>query len=341
MDIKRTVKSHIDNALKFIRLHRVIAAVTVAVMVMTMLMSFVIIRRNDVEIYVDGIKVANFTTLKSEVSEWLEQSGITVSESDIMTVEDSTVRITRAFYVTVEADGGNITVKTLPADVKEILDTVGVTVSETDILSHPLDTVIKDDAKITVTRVTTDTVTEYETVKYTTKKVKTDDLYVGETKVETEGENGKIEYVYSVTYTDGEETERTLVSKTVVKEAVEKTVLVGTKVKSSFKKTSSTPKTYKKVIAMSASAYTYGNDGGNVTATGIATCRGIVAVDPRVIPLGTKLYIESEDGKYIYGTAVASDTGGAIKGNRIDLFVESERECRAFGRRTVNVYILD
>ena len=69
--------------------------------------------------------------------------------------------------------------------------------------------------------------------------------------------------------------------------------------------------------------------------------RGVVAVDPRVIPLGTRLYIETADGSYIYGNAVAGDTGGAIKGNKIDLFMNSYSECMQFGRRTVNVYILD
>ena len=92
---------------------------------------------------------------------------------------------------------------------------------------------------------------------------------------------------------------------------------------------------------MRASAYTYGEDGGNVTATGIRPYKGIVAVDPRVIPLGTKLYIETADGSYVYGTAVAADTGSAIKGNKIDLFLESESACNRFGRRTVNVYVLN
>lgn len=91
---------------------------------------------------------------------------------------------------------------------------------------------------------------------------------------------------------------------------------------------------------MKATAYTYGDDGGNKTATGIRPYRGVVAVDPNVIPLGTKLYIETSDGRYVYGNAVAADTGGAIKGNRIDIFLESEQECISFGRRTVNVYIV-
>ena len=68
---------------------------------------------------------------------------------------------------------------------------------------------------------------------------------------------------------------------------------------------------------------------------------GVVGVDPGVIPLGTRVYVETADGQYIYGTAVAADTGGAIKGNKIDICVDTSSEAYAFGRRTVNVYILD
>ena len=68
---------------------------------------------------------------------------------------------------------------------------------------------------------------------------------------------------------------------------------------------------------------------------------GVVAVDPRVIPLGSRLYIEAENGTWIYGTAVAADTGGAIKGNKIDLYVESYSDAINFGRRKAKVYILE
>ena len=81
---------------------------------------------------------------------------------------------------------------------------------------------------------------------------------------------------------------------------------------------------------MEATAYS----GGGTTASGMAAAVGRVAVDPRVIPLGTRLYIEG------YGYAVAADTGGAIKGNRIDLFFETYDEAISFGRRKVTVYVL-
>ena len=67
---------------------------------------------------------------------------------------------------------------------------------------------------------------------------------------------------------------------------------------------------------------------------------GCVAVDPRVIPLGTKLYIETPDGSFVYGHSIAADTGGAIKGNRVDLFFPTHSQALQFGRRNVNVYIL-
>ncbi len=339
--VKSNIKMVIDRIVKLIKFHKAVAAVTAGVMVMTMLMSVVVVKSNDVEIYVDGELVSTFTTFKTDSADWIELGGINVAASDKVTVDNCTVHIERSFFVTVEADGGSTTVKTLSCTVAEAFEKIGIEVSDSDVLSHSLETVLTADTKISVTRVTTDTVTESKIVKHTTKKIKSSDLYEGQTKVKTEGVDGEVEYVYSVTYTDGVETSRELISETTITKTVEEVILVGTKVKSSFKKTSSTPTSYKKVIAMNATAYTYGEDGGNVTVLGEATRRGIVAVDPSVIPLGTKLYIESADGKYIYGEAVAGDIGGAIKGNRIDIFVESAKECYNFGRRVVNVYILD
>ena len=100
--------------------------------------------------------------------------------------------------------------------------------------------------------------------------------------------------------------------------------------------TNSGEMTYAACIPMEARAYlpTDGN-GAGITATGAVAQRGIVAVDPDVIPLGTRVYIPG------YGTAVAADTGGAIRGNKIDLCMESYGEAINFGRRSVEVYILN
>ena len=108
--------------------------------------------------------------------------------------------------------------------------------------------------------------------------------------------------------------------------------------------------TARKAIKMVATAYEAGprstgkrpgDKGYGITASGARAKRGTVAVDPRVIPLGTKLYIKSlTPGVPDYGFAIAQDTGGAIKGNKIDLFMDTVWECLQFGRRPVMVYIL-
>ena len=100
-----------------------------------------------------------------------------------------------------------------------------------------------------------------------------------------------------------------------------------------------------KVIRCTATAYTSSPDetwpySDGKTATGALCQVGVVAVDPDVIPLKSKLYIETADGSFIYGYCVAEDTGGAIKGNRVDLVMNTKEECYNFGRRDVNVYIL-
>ena len=84
-----------------------------------------------------------------------------------------------------------------------------------------------------------------------------------------------------------------------------------------------------------------GDRGYGITASGTRARRGTVAVDPRVIPLGTKLYVKSLNPDIPdYGYAIAEDTGGAIKGMKIDLFMNTVSECFQFGRRQVEVYIL-
>ena len=90
-----------------------------------------------------------------------------------------------------------------------------------------------------------------------------------------------------------------------------------------------------------ATAYTSGiADVGYITATGTKARVGAIAVDPKVIPYGTKMFIVTEDGEYVYGEATAEDCGGAIKGNRIDLFFDTVEECYAFGARMCQVYFL-
>lgn len=95
---------------------------------------------------------------------------------------------------------------------------------------------------------------------------------------------------------------------------------------------------FSSVKSMTATAYTAGYGGADYcTATGTTVRVGTVAVDKRVIPLGTRMYIVTNDG-IVYGTAVAEDTG--VRGNKVDLYFNTYEECINFGRRSCSVYIL-
>ena len=96
---------------------------------------------------------------------------------------------------------------------------------------------------------------------------------------------------------------------------------------------------YKYVLNCSATAY-YDINNVGTTATGVPTRKGVIAVDPKVIPLGSRVYIEGVDGSWSYGYAVAADTGGAVKGNIVDLFFYTKAECYQFGRRNCKVYVI-
>ena len=109
----------------------------------------------------------------------------------------------------------------------------------------------------------------------------------------------------------------------------------GSKGSSYSQYTKGVPSKYTRAITMHATAYSSQDPGnGNYTATGSRLKKGIVSVDPKIIPLGTKMYVEG------YGYAIADDVGGAIKGHRIDLAFDSRYDALQFGRQNVTVYIL-
>ena len=98
--------------------------------------------------------------------------------------------------------------------------------------------------------------------------------------------------------------------------------------------------TYSDKLSVTCTAYSCEGYTG-ITATGTVARVGAVAVVPRYIPLGTKMYIVSTDGDYVYGYCVAEDIGGAIKGRIVDLYFNTSEECWTFGRRAVKIYILE
>ncbi len=193
------------------------------------------------------------------------------------------------------------------------------------------------------TGVKTETVTEE--VNFSIIKRLNPMLEAGTIKTVQEGAAGEKKVTYEVKYEKGTEVSREAVSEEIVKEPVDKIVEYGNKNASVDAPVNTGKLDYKYVITCEATAYDLSaeENGGYAgqTATGVPLDKGVIAVDPRVIPLGSRVYIEALDGSWSYGYAVAADTGGAIKGNRVDLCYRTRYECIQFGRRKCRVYVLN
>ena len=199
------------------------------------------------------------------------------------------------------------------------------------------------------------TVTEEFVIPHSVVEIPTDELFNDESNVTVEGTNGLTRKTFDVRYENGVQVSKVLIHEEVITKPVDTIKYVGTKVRKittiagSLTEKPANLENYR-YIDMTATAYDLsyescgkrpGDRGYGITASGMKAGVGVVAVDRRVIPLGTKLYIEAVDGSWVYGVAIAGDTGGAIKGNRIDLFFNTKAECMQFGKKAARIYILD
>lgn len=262
--------------------------------------------------------------------------------------ENAELSITRYYHVNVVADGKTQNVLVKEGDVSSALAAASVTLGEEDFTDVALEEAPSEGLTVKVSRVTYEEETQTETVDYTVKKVETDDLYKGETKVQTKGVEGERTIVYRNKLIDGEVVETTEVSNEVTKEPVQQVELVGTKTRPSGYASISADGTlidhngnkvsYTKAYTGRCTAYT----GGGWTATGRPAQYGNIAVNPNVIPYGSKLYICSPDGSIVYGYAIAADTGGFASQGYImaDLYYDTYQQCANFGVRNMTIYVL-
>lgn len=346
----------------------------VAVMIAVTALSFTLpaLAQNKYVIH-DGDQVIVYMSSSEDPREVLEEAGLKLGESDTYTTEEnegvSEIRINRVQMVSVYCDGQMFVVGSYGETVGQILNTAGITLSDTDRLSCSPDTMTFDGMEVHITRVVTVEEEIREPVLRGEKIYEDASLQPGQEIVLTEGSDGVSLIRARVTYEDDREIRRDVLSQQIVEAPVDRVVLRG--IDRSLKKQEhsgdkkyklsnvyevdgteastlhnsggivpGTGYSYTKVLEFVATSYTCEGYTG-ITATGHVAKRGIVAVDPRVIPLGTKMYIVSADGKFVYGYCVARDTGSAIKGNIVDLYYETEKECVAFGRRNVKIYILE
>lgn len=299
-----------------------------------------------VRVEVDG-QVLEERVLAGTVERALAQLGVRLEEGDRTSplleaaLEPGLViAVARAFPVTLEADGTVREVRTVGGTVEQVLAEAGVRLGALDYVKPDLSTPVSPGARIRVVRVREEIVVRQAPIPFRTLRWAEPRWEKGRTGVLREGKEGLAEYTERLRYEDGRLVSTTRLRTRVLRKPQDEIIGVGTRIVWRTLQTPLGPVRYREVLQMVATAYypgpeSTGRYADGVTATGMRAGHGVVAVDPTVIPLGTRLYIPG------YGMAVAGDVGSAIKGKRIDLGFNTLREALHFGRRTVTVYVLD
>lgn len=255
-------------------------------------------------------------------------------------------------------------IESVYVNVKDILKDLGISLGRKDYTIPKLNEDATIGGEIQIFKIKELIENIEETIPHEKVVNKSDKLDIGTSRVTQKGQDGTKNIEIKKVFENDELISEDILGEEVIKKPIPEIKEEGTRKKVVAPKKSAPPKkaapkqatasrgglNARRVVTMQATAYDLsyascgknpGDKGYGITASGTKATRGSVSVDPNVIPLGTKLYIESLDGSKDYGYARAEDTGGAIKGNRVDLFFHSASEVRQFGRRNVKVHILN
>jgi len=324
----------------------------------------------------DGGKVLIHTTHSTDPVQVLSEAGLELGTEDTYTTQPgigrSEITVQRAQTVTVTHGQTTLQLQTRGETVRDLLSRAGIILSGEDVVSASLDAETYDGMTLTVSRALRIEETYTVQLPYNTTYCYDPKLPEGQEVVLTQGVNGQVICTADVFYVNGLEVSRNITAQTVIHQPVNAVIAIGTGTALAEPDTSVTiapditaaleqatasgkpvildgmivtPEgevlAYTSADVYRATAYHNSDPGCTIwTATGTLCRVGAIAVDPKVIPYGTRMYIVSNDGKYIYGIAVAEDCGGAIKGKRIDLYYDSVAECNQFGIRDCTVYFL-
>lgn len=311
--------------------------VIVALLLASLVATGFVWAHKQVHIIADG-KDYTVNTLYTSPHKILQQAGVALDSIDEIRLSTTSVtggtviEVFRAVPVVVSYQGKNINLLAAKPTVREVADQAGIPKDKVRLVPGD-DT--RPVAGMNIKAIALSEKIEEQEIPDVYQVVRRPDptLEKGLEEVEQAGENGLKKATVRVRFEDGVKVSTDVLAEVVAVAAKPQIVRVGTR---DVVDTSRGAMRFRDVRYMEASAYlpTDGSAEG-LTATGIAAGHGIVAVDPDVIPLGTRVYVPG------YGVGLAADTGGAIIGDKIDLCMESASEAWRFGRRTVKVYVLE
>jgi 3D (Asp-Asp-Asp) domain-containing protein len=256
--------------------------------------------------------------------------------------------LTPAREVTIVADGQEMTLALRVATVEEALAAAKIVLGEHDRVSPEPAGKIQDQMEIVVTRVTKSQIVEHERIYFHEIRRANHNLERGVTRTLQRGREGRRAEHYEVVYENGQRVSKTLLRSEVLEPKVDRIVEYGT-----IGSLSRGGNTYRftRVLYVIATAYTAGPESTGkspghpafgITRSGLPVEVGHIAVDPDVIPLLSHVYVEGlcAFSAQFSGRYLATDTGSAIQGNRIDIYFERVEDAIRFGRRRMRVYVL-
>lgn len=324
-------------------------------------------RAYDIKVKADG-KTFIIPVVNATVADVLEQCSIVVNEDDYINhdfdeevLPGYQIEVERAFDISIFVDGETIKVPMHDGTVEDATKKAGVEINPDDIVTPMPAQLIEKGMEITINRVSRRVTTTTEKIKYKTIEKLDNSLTKGLIKEEIKGKDGEKEVTTEYTLIDNEVSAEKVLTQKVITPAVDRVIIKGNAPRNPVVSAGPAgeikigkdgkPLKYSKVLTGRATAYTAPPTGR--TASGIKLEVGTVAVDPRIIPYGTKLYIASTDNKQIYGYAVAADTGGFRHEGKVlvDVFMgftegdkyshpNYKKACQ-WGNQQVNVYILE
>lgn len=320
--------------------------------------NIVIHRSLNIPVVADGKTVLVECAYNETVQDILKRTDIVLEDQDVVEPDVDTqcsqltqVEIHRGYPVYVKADGTTKELAAYYQTAEEILKRSGIVLKEDDCIDCDFDKVLKEGDTVTVTRIRYEKAESYEVIPYNTITQTNNLVSMYSTEVTQKGETGTRTNVSLIKYVDGKKESVTAVSSSVTKEPIAEIVSTGTALKTPYSKKDNAdlklenglPVNYQTVLTGKSCAYTASKGSG--TASGRKLEIGTVAVDPSVIPYGSELYIVSCDGSYVYGYAIAADTGDlTAHGVLVDLYMGNSEDyyytSLNYGAKQVNVYVL-
>ena len=288
-----------------------------------------------------------YSTKASTVGGFLKELGIELQDGDKLShalderiASAIMIRLTRAVSVNLIIDGNPVVARTTAETVGEFIEEYSEETGSGYIYDEALgDKPITEGMSLALVSAKRTVRTKTETIPFAVEYVTDGDT--DEDYVISEGAAGRRVIKTAYVYEAGKLVSETVIYDNVDFEPIKRVVRVP--VTKAVSAGGAATMEYSAKYNMSASAYTLapccvgGKPGSpyyGLTASGMKAGVGVVAVDPNVIPLGSELFIAG------YGYAIAGDTGGAIKGMKIDLFFNTLDECYQFGRRNLDVYVI-